>query len=177
VSAPGKKAWEARVSTAEEGKTVTVEVPQLEDAPVSPPAVVEPPAKVEPPPVKLGPPAAAGDEPSRTSPLRTAGFVTAGVGAAGLLAGLVSGVLAVTKKGELDGHCTGNLCDATGIDTYRSAATFADVSTAGLVVGGVLLAGGAAMVLLTPSTPRGTGIGTPGVELGLGGAWVRGRWW
>jgi hypothetical protein len=176
VSAAGKKTWETRVSTAEEGKTVTVDVPQPEEAPLPPPAVVEPPPPVG-PPVRVEPLAAAGVESSRTSPLRTTGFVAGGVGAAGLLAGLVSGVLAVTKKDALEGHCTGNVCDATGVDTYRSAATFADVSTAGLLVGGVLLVGGAAMVLLAPSTPKSAGFGAPGVEIGLGGASVHGRWW
>lgn len=165
ATADGKNAWDTTVRVTDEGSTVTVTVPMLEDAP-PPPLREEPPPKVEPPPPPPPPP-------PRTSPLRMAGMVVGGVGAAGLIAGIVSGVVAVSKKGALDGHCQGNVCDATGADAFRSAATAADVSTVGLVVGGVLFAGGAAATLLAP---RASSQASARIELRPGGVVLHGRW-
>jgi hypothetical protein len=80
-----------------------------------------------------------------SSPLRTVGWVVGGVGAAGLIAGVVAGGVAVSDKASA--HCTGDLCQGS-LSPAKSAAT---ASTIGLIAGGVLLAGGAGLVIFGPS--------------------------
>lgn len=114
--------------------------------PTSP--VVGPPPSSPPPPREADVPAA---EPApRGSALRTTGYVVAGVGAAGLLVGTLFGVQAIVQKS--DAACdAANLCDATALDSARTAAT---VSTVGFIAGGALLAGGIALIVLAPSPSR-----------------------
>ena len=84
----------------------------------------------------------------RVSPLVAVGFVMAGVGVG---VGSVTGLLALTKKGNL--KCAGDECRGTDASNLTTAKTMADVSTVGFVVGGVGAAIGL-VGLLTPSTVR-----------------------
>ncbi len=89
--------------------------------------------------------------PSPASPLRTAGWITAGAGIVGVGVGAVFGIVALNKKASA--HCDGGgACDAgstNGIDQVALA------STIGFVAGSVLLASGVAMVLFGPTTSPG----------------------
>jgi hypothetical protein len=75
----------------------------------------------------------------------TLGWLAGGVGAAGVAVGSVFGILAMTGKGA---HCaSNNACDP---GTSGGIKTEALVGSVGWIAGGVLLAGGAAMILWAP---------------------------
>jgi hypothetical protein len=159
-----------------EGETreVVLELPAREvAAPVAPvaPVVPVPPAATAAPP----PPQPESAEGGGT--LRALGWIAIGVGAAGVLTGAVAGGLAARKRDDLeegcgdDGGCPPPLHeDVDAYDTLRA------VSSVGFIAGGVLAAGGVAMVLLAPS---GDGAASaPGPRWGgrvapaEGGAWI-----
>lgn len=81
------------------------------------------------------------------SPLVWVGF---GVGAAGVVVGTITGVLALSQESELEQTCPQQVCAGEGEDDLDSAYALAHVSTVGFIVGGVgatvgliaLLAGG-----------------------------------
>jgi hypothetical protein len=104
------------------------------------------------PGVPASPPPAAPAAPDHETPAtgaapwRTIGFVAGGVGAAGLALGAVFGVLAMNHKNDAQCDAT-NACKPGPLSDARSAAT---VSTIGFVAGGVLAAGGVALVLWAP---------------------------
>lgn len=149
-----------------ETKTVSpfVEKP-VESAPTVASASAGPVAS---PPPQARPPAAT------TSPWRTIGLVTLGVGGAGVLVGAVSGGLAVAKRQEIDQSCPGNGprdCAPSLGSAYTTGTVFADVSTLTLAIGGAALAGGVVMVALSrhadepaPATHLAVGPGTVSVH-------------
>jgi len=78
---------------------------------------------------------------------KTAGWIVGGAGVLGIGAGAVSGLIAIRDKSSA--HCdANNVCDAGTGSAIKSAANLSDV---GWIAGGVLLAGGAALVLFAPS--------------------------
>ena len=90
------------------------------------------------------------------SGLKIAGFVVLGLGGAGLIAGAVTGGIALGKHGDLAKICGagGNSCPSSAqstIDTYNTMGT---VSTVSFIVAGVALAAGLTMVLLAPSSKK-----------------------
>lgn len=88
-------------------------------------------------------------EEKRISPLVPIGFA---VGAAGVAVGSVAGILAVSKKADL--QCGDNReCRGTAASDLTTARAMADVSTVAFVVGGVGVVVGVAG-LLSPSTVR-----------------------
>jgi hypothetical protein len=98
------------------------------------------------------------------------------VGGAGVVAVGVSAVLALTAKSSYDGartaHCATGACDPTGKSQIDDARTRGDVATGVMIAGGVLVATGAAIWLLSPSgrEERSTRVG-----VGLGSILVEGR--
>jgi hypothetical protein len=87
------------------------------------------------------------------SALRTLGWVGVGLGAAGVVAGAVSGLIALSQKKELDNGG----CDAYGRcywdqdDQVSDYNTMRFLSTIGLVGGGVALAGGITLLVAVPA--------------------------
>jgi hypothetical protein len=166
ASAPGKKTWsDSRVVTGE-GATSTLKVEPL---------VVDPNASATGVPTDHG----SGPEPTggenKGSPLKTVGLVAGGLGIVGIGVGTVMGILAIGKNNDSNnGHCdkTTNLCDSTGLGMRSDAGTFGNVSTIGFIAGGVLLAGGATLWLLAPSSSVQA---APTVGTNGGGIVVRGR--
>jgi len=144
---PGKHVITARIDDGPESsanaelgegetKTVTLApiVPALVVKSTDEPIVPKPPEYVE---------------EKHLSPLVPVGFVVAGLG---IGVGSVSGILAISKKSDLD--CTGdNRCSGTSASSLETAKTMADVSTVAFVVGGVGAVVGL-VGLLTPSTVR-----------------------
>jgi tetratricopeptide (TPR) repeat protein len=102
----------------------------------------------EPPPPSPAAPAPAPAERSTAEPARThrspLPYVVAGVGAAGLVAGAVFGVLAVSKKNDAVSERT----QQKSMDLKSSADGLATASTVSFIVGGVLVAAGAAWLLV-----------------------------
>jgi hypothetical protein len=99
-----------------------------------------------------------------------------GVGTAGLAVGSVTGVMAVSREGEIAKRCAGTECGpevASDLDAARSVAT---ISTIGFIVAGVGAAVG--VVGLFVGRPSGAASGTTGRALPrrfeLGAAGLRG---
>ncbi|WP_438037701.1 hypothetical protein [Sorangium sp. So ce128] len=84
---------------------------------------------------------------------RPAAIVAMGLGGAGLAAGAVLGGLAIARNQESnDSHCSSpERCDPAGRELRRQAVGLGNGSTAALVAGGLLTAGGVALFLTAPS--------------------------
>ena len=126
-SAPGFRPAEEKV-TVKEGADAKVTLKMEKDAPKEAPKVEAPAVPEEPPP-----------PPPKGSPgLRTAAWISAGVGVAGLAVGGVFGFLAKGKHDDLKKTClNGELCpmsEKSNIDSFKSNA---NISTIGFIVGGV----------------------------------------
>jgi hypothetical protein len=80
---------------------------------------------------------------------RTWGWVVAGVGAAGLLTGAVTGIVVMSNSG-LRNDCPNGACAASksgSVDTYN---LMRNISTAGFIVGGLGAAAGVTLLLWNP---------------------------
>jgi hypothetical protein len=107
---------------------------------------------------------------------RIVGVATAALGVAGVAAGTVFGLDASSKWSDAKALCDGAGCDPAGVSLGKDAASAGNLSTAGFVAGGVLVAAGA-FVFLTggakaPAQKKGlvvspsVGLRTAGVALG-----------
>ena len=85
---------------------------------------------------------------SRGHTRRTLGWVTLGVGVAGLAFGGVTGALAAKKHSTLSGECPSGVCPQSASSDLSSYHTLGTLSTVGLIAGGALAAGGLVLVLL-----------------------------
>ncbi len=171
VTADGKKPWASDTSVSE-GKTITVELPDLEAAPVAPPTSTAP--VVTAPPLVTAPPRDEGSPGVFLGlPGKTWGLVVGGVGVAGLLAGGVAGGLALGQHDELVKACPDGRCPAGkrgDIDAYEATGM---ASTIGFAAGGALTVAGAALFLFSPSRkPATTASVTPYAT--FGGAGIKG---
>jgi hypothetical protein len=119
---------------------------------------------------------AASPAPSGTSssPRKTVGWVLGGAGVVGLGVGTVLGIIAALDKSA---HCDANdQCDPGGTARIRREALVSDV---GWTAGGILLAGGAALVLFAPGAshePTAAVRVAPAVTASGGGIAVGGSW-
>ena len=176
ATAPGKKRWETTTRVASDGKTTTIEIPVLEDAP-RPVAVVPPPpstvtAAPAPTPVAVQPSAApntttgastetttnapADADANRGSTQRIVGVVIAGIGVAGIATGSVFGVMSKSKHDDSSAHCDGNVCDATGVQLRDDARTNGNISTIAFGAGAAALVGGIVLYFTAPSSSTAT---------------------
>ncbi len=163
ATAPGKKKWHATF-TLKEGQKLEVVVPPLAaDATASAAAGAGAGATVRPPP---------GDTSGKEhgGGARTAGFVLAGVGAAGLVVGGVTGLMAMNKNSRSKELCPteGACANRDGIDANDSAKTFGTISTISFIAGGALAATGVVLILVggPSSEPRASGKApSPGLAL------------
>lgn len=170
ASAPGKTTWQSQVDASGEGKTTSVDVPPLLDAPV---AVADAPAATPAPastPVAFQP-----VDTTRGNTQRIVAVVVAGVGVVGLAIGSVAGVSALGKNSDANsnGHCTGNICDMDGVTLRKDAVSAGNFSTIAFVAGGVAVAGGAILWFTAPSSHVQV---APAVGGGTYGASLRGAW-
>jgi len=145
----------------EGGKAVSTPVDLSEaearEVTLSPPSA----PKAPPPP----PPPGAPDERHGLSSIAIVGLVTTGLG---LGFGALGGIVALTKKDELDTSCTNAACAPAQWATIDSAKTWATVSNIGFIFAGV---GGALTVigvLMGPSKPRKEAYMVPDI----GAGWV-----
>jgi hypothetical protein len=115
----------------------------------------------------VAPPTAASDRPAASSrqgnAQKVAGWVTLGVGGAGLVGGVVTGLLASSKRSSL---LDSNRCSPDGlrctpdqsaeVDSYNGLRS---VSTIGFVAGGVLAATGITLILTSPRESSAPAVG------------------
>jgi serine/threonine-protein kinase len=175
VSASGKKSWTHEEDVQPGGHVATLQVPALEDAPM-PVAAAAPSAAASPPSADEGRTTDGGSG----SGLKTAGFIAASAGALGLIAGGVLGVVAVSKNSEANrndcgapaGYGDSNTCNPAGVSLRHDAVLMGNASTVAFIAGGVVLATGAGIWLLAPSSHVQA---APAVGAGSAGLLVRGN--
>jgi hypothetical protein len=103
--------------------------------------------------------------------LKTVGLVAGAVGVAGLGFGSVAGLVAKSKNDQALQNCrTSTLCSQTGLSLTNDAKSWATISTAAFVAGGVLAAGGLTMFLVAPRGPSVAGLRVTPVIGGAGGS-------
>ena len=90
-----------------------------------------------------------------TSLVPTLGWISLGVGAAGLLTGIGTGIEVFHLKHDLDkSGCTNSVCGPEQQGDVRTYNSLRVVSASGFVVGGVGLAVGSALLYFAPRTER-----------------------
>lgn len=138
---PGKHVITTRVHGFEE-RTYEVTLAEGQRLPIA----VEPGKRV-----LVAPPPNTAVSSRAASPQRMAVLALGGAGVAALGVGLVTGILAVAKQGELASVCPDPASCSTpqGRFALGEARTFADVSTGTLVFGGAALAAGALVFFTT----------------------------
>lgn len=148
ATAAGKRAVEVRVTVDQPGTTKVVVVPEPADA---------------------GGPSAPAPAPSSGSPIRTAGWIGVGVGAAGVAASGVIGLLAKSKYDDSTASCSpsGDCTDPRDVAGRHDARSQANVATIVFVGAAVVAVAGVVMVLVAPKSAR-AGVVSP-LDLGLGG--------
>jgi hypothetical protein len=102
-------------------------------------------------------PAAVDEKPkTKGGGLRTIGFITAGVGVAGIAVFAIAGSMSNSKFDEVESGCGSKRCsDPKYGDTIDSGKRLETIANVGLVVGGVgLLAGGAMILFGGPSAEK-----------------------
>jgi len=144
AAAPGRRPKEL-TATLREGKNLEVDIGALEPEGAEGPA---PTATLDATPSKTG----------LTQNLRPIGLIVGGGGAASLVVGAVTGVLALDRAGTVEDRCTPDLvCDREGLDAARSGSTLSLVSTTTIAAGSAALVGGAVLYFLAPSAAKTTG--------------------
>ncbi len=116
------------------------------------------------------------------SSLRTIGFVTAGVGGAALIGGVVTGLIAKGKESDATDQCVDKYCPASAESDFDSASTMATVTNVLLIGGGVLAATGVGLIIVGGSSSEKTAHAAPPPKLKLapalaargGGVWATG---
>lgn len=114
----------------------------------------------------------------KTSGMKTAGWISLGVGGAGLVLGGVTGVLALGKRSSIDESpsCEGDRClpaERSLADSYNSLRTWSSV---GFIAGGALAATGVVLLLTAPSTKATADQGTSAaLWISPNGAGIRGK--
>jgi hypothetical protein len=90
---------------------------------------------------------------------RTWGWVSLGVGAAGLAVGATTGILVALKYGKLNEDCPNRECTQENWPASNSYATMRTVSTVGFVVGAVGTAVGLTLLLTSPKEQSSGNVG------------------
>jgi hypothetical protein len=174
ATAPGKKPWQGVVQVADGGAQVAVAVPPLATDEVAPPVAAPPPPSGGP---KVAPPV---DSPPQTASVqRTAGWLTAGLGLAGLAVGTGFALAANSKNNQAKGLCPTLSCTPEDFNQHASLVSGArnslTVSYVAFAAGGAALLGGMALVLTAPGHPDALTV-SPVVGLDRVGVAFEGKW-
>jgi hypothetical protein len=108
----------------------------------------------------------------RSSTQKTLGIVAFGLGGAGLIAGSITGLVAISRHGELQTACPGGQCqpeEGHTLDNYR---TFSTISTIGFIIAGAGAAGGTILLLTSPAPREGHAQISPFIGPAVAGARV-----
>ncbi len=123
------------------------EIPELVRVPPPQPVAREKPVVIAPPPRRAEP----------EFSLRTAGFVSAGAGLLGIATGAVFSYRALQLKSDSLEACSAadeDVCGRKGYDLRNESLTAADAATVSFGVGGALLLGGVALIVLAPESRK-----------------------
>jgi hypothetical protein len=147
ASAPGRRAFKAPITIATaEQRALTITPLEVESS--SAPSAI-PPAQ----PAAAAPPvAAAQDKPE--GGVRTITWVAFGVGAAGVVTGAVTGILAFSSASAAKEHCVGNDCTPDAQPDIDKSTTLGTISTIAFIVGGVGAGVGLATLFLGDGAKR-----------------------
>jgi hypothetical protein len=104
---------------------------------------------------------------------KTLGYVALGVGGAGLVVGSITGLMAISRHGDLQTHCQDGQCPETEQKTLDNYRTFSTVSTIGFIVAGAGAIGGMTLLLTTPQPREGHAQVVPYISPSGAGALVR----
>jgi hypothetical protein len=172
VSAPGYRSFRSVLRTDQPGTARTLPIPPLERLPR--PSASKPRGSQ---PATLLRTSSANDvQADHSGPQRSWAFVVGGVGAAGIVAGSVLGIVAYSRNRDSLDECLpedGSACTQEGKELRDGASNYAFGSTVAFVAGGVLLAGGIVLYATAPSPKRETArleLGMQNGSLGLRGA-------
>jgi hypothetical protein len=145
VIAPGHETSSQDVVVDPNGATHTLNLRAL--------AAVEPAAAAATPATSQPPHDAPHDTGAGLSSQQTVGLVVGGVGVLGLATGAYFGIRTQSAESEAKNHCTNypTDCSPTGLDANEDAKTFSRYATAGFLVGGAALIGGAILYLTAPA--------------------------
>jgi hypothetical protein len=114
--------------------------------------------------------------PSNTG-LRTAGLVGIGLGAVGLATWGVLGGLAISKNNASKAHCNpNNICDDEGFVMRENAVAFGHGASAGLIAGGIFLAAGVTLVVLSAGGKKEMKRDAASLWISPSGMGLRGTW-
>ncbi len=146
--------WSSDVELTTAGTVLTVVVPDLTaDSGALPPAGDDRPGDSALPPALL-----------------VSGIAVGGLGLAGFAIGAGLAGVAKSTYDDSDAFCDDTGCDQQGLDLVADARSLGDGATAMFVIGGVLLAGGVSMIVVSTLQGDDGGAFRPSVRLGLGHA-------
>lgn len=166
ATAPGKKSWYATAKTNPNGATISVLVPELEDAVAAAPSTAAPVLRRE----------TIFDESVGKPQGNTERLVAVGLGALSVVSlglGIVFGLEAKLRLDESNQYCRGNACeDPQGVAKRDEAKDAARVSTVTFGVGIAAAAGGLLLYFLAPrdEPARAAILRDPG-RIGFGRSW------
>jgi hypothetical protein len=132
VDTGGQQAEQVATVAVGESKTVTLSI-EVESAPAAGLAPAQP-----------APDSAGG------SGLTVAGAVLVAAGGAALVVGGITGGMTLSRAGDIEDTCGGDVCPTTEEPTVDDAKTLGNVSTALFVVGGVVAATGIVLLVVAP---------------------------
>jgi hypothetical protein len=145
ASAPASMAWKTVVRVAQEGETVSVDVP-----PLVPRAALEP--VVPPAPVGVEKPMTPETGP-RSSSRRVIALAIGALGLAGAVPGTYFGLRAVSLESQARPLCPGGPCDSIGYTDRASSRWNGDASTVTFLVSAALLAAAGVVWFTAPTNP------------------------
>jgi hypothetical protein len=172
--------------TLKEGSREKVELvfpedtsPPSADLPFEPPAPSseQRPAGSAPPPSPLAPwsapllPPNGAPTPSAGSPVPM--IIAFSIGGVGVLTGVVTGAIWMSKDSDIRSQCSGDRCPADLASDIESAKTMGRLAVAGFIVGAAGIGVGTYLVVSSPG-PTSTSSGATQVLLGPGSVGVRG---
>jgi hypothetical protein len=164
ADASGYVAWVQTVTVSDPGKTLTVDVPALLEAPAPDRAPPPNPAPALGKPNPLASPTDSSD--STASPGTTQRIIGISIGGAGVVSMGVAGVLAIVAKSQFNNaekeSGTARVSDSAG------AGSMADAASVALIAGAVAAGAGVVLWLTAPSAP--VAVGTNGTGLLLSGS-------
>jgi hypothetical protein len=172
AAAPGMKTWTAKITIGPNADRQVVTVPVLESVGHAGAG----PASAEPPKDQA---AASPATDGGSGPPRALMYAAFAVGGAGLVLGVVTGVLAIGKQSDLEdsGHCNETQCDRTVSSDLSSYDTMKALSTVGFVVGGLGVAAGVVLLVTSKqkSPPHAGAARAPVITVRLGAASIEAR--